>query len=595
MNLKLRDLKDLEKVREDGIKSMFPEKPRFKIGLASCGLGAGAMATMKGMDDIRDPREVGPTSITGCLGSCYTEPLVELYIPRHPKILYGNVDQEKGREIMEAAAQGHIKEEYVFCKIEEEYFIIADEAKSLTEFPLSDDFQTPFNDDYLDDVLGRIPPINELRFFKKQRRIVLRNAGYIDPQNIDEYVARGGYFALHRTLQMDSDSVIREVTASKLRGRGGAGFPTGMKWRLTEEAQGERKYVVSNGDEGDPGAYMDRVILESDPHSMMEGMIIGAYVIGANEGYVFVRNEYPKAVERLEQAIEQAREYGLLGNDIFGSGFDFDLRINRGGGAFVCGEETALLKAIEGRIPQPAPRPPYPAQSGLWGKPTLINNVKTWSNIPVILARGGEYLSQIGTENSGGTKVFSLVGDVERRGLIEVELGITLKEIVADIGNADLKETKAVQIGGPSGGFIPMRFMDSPVDFDAMSQLGSIMGSGGMVVMDKDTCMVDMARYFLDFTLHEGCGQCTAGREGLARMYEILVGVTNGRAEMKDLVLLRELAAYVEEASLCGLGKTAPRPVLTTLDHFWEEYREHVEERVCRSGVCPLSNGGGSK
>jgi NADH-quinone oxidoreductase subunit F len=592
--LKLSDLRDLEEVGEGGIKSMFPEKPRFRVGLASCGLGAGAMATMKAMDDIRDAREVGPTSITGCIGACYAEPLVELYIPRHPKILYRNVDHEKGREIMEAAAQGLIKEEYAFCKIEHEHSLITGERTSLTELPPADGFHTAFDDGYLDDVLERMPPINELPFFEKQTRIVLRNAGYVDPENIDEYIARGGYLALHRALQMDSDSIIKEVAKSKLRGRGGAGFPTGTKWRLTKEAEGERKYVVSNGDEGDPGAYMDRVVLESDPHSMMEGMIIGAHAIGASQGYVFVRNEYPKAVERLEKAIEQARSYGLLGNDILGSGFDFDLTINRGGGAFVCGEETALLKAIEGRIPQPSPRPPYPAQSGLWGKPTLINNVKTWSNIPVILARRGGYLSRIGTDSSGGTKVFSLVGDVERRGLIEVELGITLREIVANIGNADLNETKAVQIGGPSGGFIPVEFIDSPVDFDALSQLGSIMGSGGMVVMDKSTCMVDMARYFLDFTLHEGCGQCTAGREGLGRMYEILMRITRGKARMEDLALLRELAQYVEEASLCGLGKTAPRPVLTTLDHFGEEYREHIEQRICHAGVCPLDNGGAS-
>lgn len=589
--MKIRSKEDLDELKEKGLKSIYPDKPRFRFGVASCGLGAGAAATKEAMEDARVPEEIGRHSIVGCIGACYAEPLVELYVPKFPKILFRNVGGEKGKEIMEAAAKGEIKEDYVFCKIKDEYSLITDKSKGFGSFHSSDEIESPFDEGYLKEILDKIPAIEDLDYYSMQRKVVLRNSGYINPENIDEYIARDGYHTLYDSLQMEPDSIIEEVKKSKLRGRGGAGFPTGKKWGLAEKEESDVKYVISNGDEGDPGAYMDRVVLESDPHSMIEGMVIGAYVIGAKEGFIFVRNEYPKAVERLERAVEQAEDYGILGNDIAGSGFDFEITINRGGGAFVCGEETALMSAIEGKLPNPKPRPPYPTESGLWGQPTVINNVKTWANIPVILSRGSEFLSGMGTERSGGTKVFSLVGDVERRGLIEVKLGTTLEDIVLGIGNVESEDVKAVQTGGPSGGFIPTRYLDIPLDYETLTELGSIMGSGGLVVSGEDSCMVDMAKYFLNFTLSESCGQCTPCREGLERMRDILVDITEGEAEKDDLELLRELAEYVEDASLCGLGRTAPRPVLTTMDHFGEEYREHVEDKECRAGVCDFGDG----
>jgi len=584
--LKISSIEDLKKVKESGIKSLYPKKPKFRFGAASCGSGAGIEATRNAMDDARIPEKIGRSSTVGCIGACYAEPLVELYIPRKGRILFKNVGVEEGKEIINAAAKGKIKKKKVFCKIENEYCVINDEKRELSEFPLTDEIESPFEEGYLDEILKKIPEISELDYFKNQEKIVLRNAGYINPENIEEYIARSGYETLFKAFQMDPEEIIKEVSNSKLRGRGGAGFPIGRKWKLCKDSEGENKYVISNGDEGDPGAYMDRVVLESDPHSMIEGMIIGAYTIGANEGFIFIRNEYPKAVKRLENAIEQAEKHGILGKNILGSNFDFKIEISRGGGAFVCGEETALMSAIEGRLPTPRPKPPYPTESGLWGQPTLINNVKSWANIPVILSRGSNFLAGLGTERSGGTKVFSLVGDVRRRGLIEVRMGTSLEDIIVGIGDAKTEEVKAVQTGGPSGGFIPTDFFDTPLDYETLTELGSIMGSGGLVVAGENTCMVDMALYFLNFTLSESCGQCTPCREGLERMRDILADITEGDAEIKDLELLRKLADYIEDASLCGLGKTAPRPVLTTLDHFEEEYREHVEEKTCRAGVC---------
>lgn len=592
--MKIKNLEDLEKVKENGLRSLFPTKPKFRVGMATCGLGAGAMATFDAINEGRKEKSILVSKV-GCIGACYAEPLVELYIPGYPKILYNNVHPEEGRELVDAVASGEVEKKYAFCKIESEDLAITEEKMDLRELQSSKKAKTPIEKERIAKSLEKIPSLNELEFFKKQKKIVMRNCGFLDPENIEEYIAKGGYLALHKALQMEPNSIIEEVSKSRLRGRGGAGFSTGRKWKLARDAESDEKYVVANGDEGDPGAYMDRVVLESDPHSMLEGVIIGAYAVGANEGFVFVRNEYPKAVERIDTAIQQAKEYGLLGDDILGSDFDFSININRGGGAFVCGEETALMASIEGKMPNPRPRPPYPTESGLWGKPTCINNVKTWANIPFIVMRGGDFFSTMGTKRSGGTKVFSLVGDVERRGLIEVELGTTIKEIVLDISSSNLNEIKAVQTGGPSGGFIPTKFLDPPLDYETLTELGSIMGSGGLVVFDKNTCMVDMARYFLDFTMDESCGQCTAGREGIERMLEILIKITKGGAEKKDLVLLKELAMYVEKASLCGLGKTAPRPVLTTLEHFGEEYKEHIEERKCRAGVCDLSDGGGDE
>lgn len=440
-----------------------------------------------------------------------------------------------------------------------------------------------------------IPVLNEINFFKKQVLIALRNRGLIDPEKIEDYIARDGYKALVKALtQMTPEEIIHEVTISGLRGRGGAGFPTGLKWQLVRNAvspDGE-KYLVCNGDEGDPGAFMDRSILEADPHSVIEGMLIGAKAIGATKGFIYVRNEYPLAVKRILIALDQARDYGLLGDNILGTGFSFDIRVVRGAGAFVCGEETALLASIEGRLGEPRPRPPYPAEKGLWGKPTCINNVETWANIPVIIDRGGKWFASIGTATSKGTKVFSLVGKINNTGLVEVPMGITLREIIYDIGGGipGGKKFKAVQTGGPSGGCIPAELIDLPIDYESLTQAGSMMGSGGMVVMDEDTCMVDVARYFLSFTQDESCGKCTPCREGTKAMLDILTRITEGKGSEEDLVLLEELANTVKETSLCGLGKTAPNPVLTTLRYFRDEYIAHIRDKKCPAHVCRQLN-----
>jgi NADH:ubiquinone oxidoreductase subunit F (NADH-binding)/(2Fe-2S) ferredoxin/Pyruvate/2-oxoacid:ferredoxin oxidoreductase delta subunit len=433
----------------------------------------------------------------------------------------------------------------------------------------------------------------DIEFFKRQRLIALRNRGLIDPEKIDEYIARDGYTALVKALtEMAPEQIIEEVMLSGLRGRGGAGFPTGIKWDVVRRAEGEPKYVICNGDEGDPGAFMDRSIVESDPHSVIEGMVIGGRAIGASKGVVYIRNEYPLALERLLIAIAQAREYGLLGENILDTGFDFDISITRGAGAFVCGEETALIAAVEGRLGEPRTRPPYPAESGLWGKPTCINNVETWANVPPIINRGGKWYSEIGTETSKGTKVFSLVGKITNTGLVEVPMGITLREIIYDIGGGipDGKKFKAVQTGGPSGGCIPSERIDLPIDFESLTEAGSMMGSGGMVVMDEDTCMVDVARYFLAFTQDESCGKCTPCREGTKLMLDILTKIADGHGTPEDLAALEEVAKIVKETSLCGLGKTAPNPVLTTLRYFRDEYLSHIEAHKCPAHVCRQLN-----
>ncbi len=441
-----------------------------------------------------------------------------------------------------------------------------------------------------------IPVLSDIDFFKKQVLIALRNRGLVDPEKIDEYIARDGYKAMGKALtEMTPETIIKEISISGLRGRGGAGFPTGLKWQIVRSAvspNGGGKYLICNGDEGDPGAFMDRSILEADPHSVIEGMAIGAKAVGAAEGFVYVRNEYPLAIKRMNIALEQARDYGLLGKDILGTGFDFDIKIVRGAGAFVCGEETALIASVEGRLGEPRPRPPYPAQSGLWGKPTCINNVETWANVPIIIDRGSKWYAAIGTPTSKGTKVFSLVGKINNTGLVEVPMGITLREIIYDIGGGipGGKGFKAVQTGGPSGGCIPKEQLDLPIDYESLTQAGSMMGSGGMVVMDEDTCMVDVARYFLSFTQDESCGKCTPCREGTKAMLNILTRITEGKGTWEDLALLEDMAHAVKDSALCGLGKTAPNPVLTTLRYFRGEYETHIRDKKCPAHVCRQLN-----
>lgn len=434
-----------------------------------------------------------------------------------------------------------------------------------------------------------IPKMRDIVFFRDQRLIALRNRGMIDPERIEEYIGRDGYKALARVLTtMTPEEVSKEIKASGLRGRGGAGFPTGKKWELARMAKGEPKYVICNADEGDPGAFMDRSIIEADPHSILEGMTIGAYAIGASQGYVYLRIEYPLAVKRLEWAIRQAREYGLLGENIFGTGFNFDVKIFKGAGAFVCGEETSLIASIEGKAPEPRMKPPYPAQSGLWGKPTNINNVETWANVPVIIQRGAKWFSEIGTEHSKGTKVFSLAGKINNAGLVEVPMGITLREIVYEIGGGipNGKRFKAVQTGGPSGGCIPESLLDLSVDYEELTKAGSIMGSGGMIVTDENTCMVDVAKYFLTFLDEESCGRCSSCREGISAMLEIVTDICEGKGKEGDIEFLEELGAAVKNASLCGLGQTAPNPVLSTIRYFRDEYTAHIKEKRCPAGAC---------
>ena len=431
--------------------------------------------------------------------------------------------------------------------------------------------------------------LDELNFYKKQKRIALKNCGVIDPENIDEYIAFDGYKSIYKVLtEMTPDQVIEEISKSGLRGRGGAGFPTGKKWSFAQKEQAEQKYIICNADEGDPGAFMDRSILEGDPHSVIEAMAIAGYSIGATQGYIYVRAEYPIAVQRLKIAINQAREYGLLGKNIFGLGFDFDVDIRLGAGAFVCGEETALLESIEGKRGQPRVKPPYPASKGLFGKPTVINNVETLANITRIILNGAEWYSSIGTETSKGTKVFALGGNVNNVGLVEVPMGTTLREIIYDIGGGipQGKAFKAAQTGGPSGGCIPAEHIDTPIDYESLAQIGSMMGSGGLIVMDETKCMVDIARFYLDFTVSESCGKCTPCRIGTKRMLELLNKICDGNGEEEDIYKLEKLAHIIQKASICGLGQTAPNPVLSTLKYFRDEYREHVLARNCATYTC---------
>ncbi|MGM0379066.1 MAG: NADH-quinone oxidoreductase subunit NuoF [Bacillota bacterium] len=434
-----------------------------------------------------------------------------------------------------------------------------------------------------------IPSYQDIDFYSKQKRKVLSNCGKIDPESIDEYIATGGYEAVGKVLtEMKPDQVINEIKDSGLRGRGGGGFSTGLKWEFAKNAKSDKKYIVCNADEGDPGAFMDRSLLEGDPHRIIEGMAIGGFATGADEGYIYVRAEYPLAIKRLQKALDDAYDYGLLGKDIFSSGFDFDLQIKAGAGAFVCGEETALMNSIEGKRGMPRPRPPFPAQKGLWDKPTNINNVETFANVPFIINIGKEKYKKIGTEGSKGTKVFALTGKINNTGLAEVPMGITMKEIIYDIGGgiSKGKDFKAVQIGGPSGGCLPEHLLDLEVDYDSLIEAGAMMGSGGLVVMDEDTCMVDVARFFLDFTQSESCGKCTPCREGTKQMLEILERITEGNGKKGDIKLLEKLSYMIKDNSLCGLGQTAPNPVISTLKYFKNEYEAHIKDSICPAGEC---------
>ncbi len=568
--IRVQDISTFNMVREAGLAKYLPSTPRIGVGMGTCGTGNGAEGVFHAFSTAIDNHglDVKLASV-GCFGFCAQEPLVNVWIPGHPMVVLHRVQPNDVERILDDLAAGQITRDLALCKIEEWDHLTA---------------QIKFGYGY-----PELPPWRDVPFFRGQKKIVLRNCGLISPDDIEEYFAVGGYMSLYKVL-IDGrpEMVIEQIKAAKLRGRGGAGYSTGIKWEFLRKAQSDIKYIICNADEGDPGAYMNRNEVESDPHSLLEGMIIGAYVMGATEGIIYVRAEYPLAVHRVTRAIEQAREYGLLGDNILGRGFRFDIQLVEGAGAFVCGEETALIASLEGHSGRPRPRPPFPAQKGLYGRPTNINNVETWYNIAPIVSKGAAWFTETGSTKSPGTKVFSLVGKISSTGLVEMPLGTPLKKFVYDIGEGGLngKSIKSVQTGGPSGGCIPQDMFDTPVDYETLAQLGSIMGSGGMVVLDEDNCMVDVARYFIEFTHSESCGKCVPCRVGLDKALRILNAFTNGTATPAHLDMLDELGRMIRDTSLCGLGQTAPNPVLTTMRHFRHEFEDHIRAHRCRAGVC---------
>ncbi len=533
------------------------KEPIIYVGAASCGRAAGALNLLAEIKKFVKEKKVKAKIIeVGCIGPCYLEPLIDIKMPGQPRVSYNNVNARTLSMILKS----HIIEGVPQAKL------------AIGHFGKKD--------------FDGISPFYELPMLKPQVRIVLRNCGLIDPEEIDQYLAVDGYQGFMKAIRMTPEDVIEAVRQAGIRGRGGAGFPTYKKWTVCRNAPGDQKYLICNADEGDPGAFMNRSLIESDPHAVLEGMLIAGYAIGASKGIIYIRAEYPLAIERLKNAIEQMKEYGLLGKNILSSNFSFEIKIKEGAGAFVCGEETALIGSIEGKRGMPKSRPPFPAISGLFGKPTIINNVETMGTLPNILRNGAEWYTKFGKEGNRGTKTFSLVGKVRRPGLIEVQLGTTLREIIFDIGGGVQKNFKAIQTGGPSGGCLSEEFLDLPVDYESLASAGSIMGSGGLIVMDEDTCIVDVAKYFLDFIQKESCGKCVPCRVGTRHMVEILDKITHGEGNPDDLLALRTLGDTIKKGSLCALGGSAPNPVLTTLRYFRNEYLEHIKDHRCRATVC---------
>ncbi len=549
-SIKTEAEKRFEKIKGDSNQNIF-------IGMATCGLASGAIEVKRAFEEALTEQKINARIISvGCLGHCYAEPLVIIDKPGFPPILYHNVTPGKANLLVKAFLRD---DDPVF-----EHVLGAMEENEL------------------------IPTVMEFPRFSQEKRVVMAKCGLVDPEDIYQYIAQGGYSALAKALTVDPEQVIFEVLESGLRGRGGAGFLTGKKWQFVQDAEEKGKVVICNADEGDPGAYMDRAILESNPHQVIEGIAICAYAVGAKRAIIYVRAEYPLAVKIVQKAIEQAKELRLLGKGILETQFDLDVTVFQGSGAFVCGEETALIQSIQGQRGMPQPRPPYPAQTGVWGKPTVINNVKTLASIPPIVEKGGKWLKEIGTKKSPGTAIFSVVGNIVHAGLVEIPMGVTLRSLVFDIcgGIPNKKKFKAVQIGGPSGGCLPEQFLDTPIDFDSLTEAGAMMGSGGMVVMDENTCMIDVARYFLDFTQHESCGKCTFCRIGTKHLLDTLERITKGEGRDGDIELLEGLSIDIKEGSLCGLGKTAPNPVLTTIEYFRDEYEAHIQEKRCPAMMC---------
>jgi len=559
---RIRTSADLAKIRTNGLTKLQPDRPRIAVGLSTCGIAVGGERLFARLQEIITvgDHDIAVTRV-GCIGYCKEEPIVNITIPGKPLVLLHKVTESDAENIIHAVLKGRVLEEKALCKIRSWNHITG---------------TVTYGDGF-----DQIPEYDAIPYFGRQTKVILRDAGFINPEDIDEYIAVGGYQAVYSALTSRTpDEVIDIVKQSGLRGRGGAGFPAGVKWEITREAKGDSKYIVCNADEGDPGAYMNRNEMESDPHMLIEGMILGAYAIGVSEGLIYIRAEYPLAIKRLRKAIDQARAYGLLGEDILGTGFSCDLELATGAGAFVCGESTALVASIEGKTGRPRPRPPRLTDKGVWSRPTDLNNVETFCNVPVILAKGSEWYAGIGAKGNTGTKVFSLVGKVDNVGMVEVPLGTTLRTIVSDIGNggAGGKAVKAVQTGGPSGGCIPARLFDTPVDFEHLNEAGSMMGSGGIVVMDEDTNMVDIARYFINFATSESCGKCVPCREGLKHILLLLNKIMAGKGTVADLEMLESLSDTIKMTSLCGLGQTAPNPVLTTLMYFREEYESLIRK-----------------
>ena len=565
---------NLKSIRAKVQDSLYlPAKLKMNIGMATCGIAAGAKDVYDRAREVFKEEEV-LVARTGCLGLCEEEPLVDIQASGQPRIIYRRVSPDNLVELVEAHQKAEYPEKYTLGQMKDPRSILEKDIEN----PLSGVFST-----------NGIPTFEEIPFYEKQLKIALRNCGYIDPERIEEYIGRGGYFSAFQALhEMEPEEIIEAIKTSGLRGRGGGGFPTGIKWATCRKAHGERKYVICNADEGDPGAYMDRSVLEGDPHTVLEGMIIGAYAIGSHEGFIYVRNEYPLAVVRLVEAIKQAEAFGLLGDDILGSGFNFDIKISTGAGAFVCGESTALMRSLEGNVGRPRAKYIHTVEKGYRDSPSTLNNVETWANVPAIIAKGADWFASLGTEKSKGTKVFSLVGKVKNTGLVEVPMGTSLRTIIYDVGGGILrkKKFKAVQTGGPSGGCVPEGLLDLPVDYERLTQAGSMMGSGGMIVMDQDTCMVDVARYFLEFLQEESCGQCVPCREGIMRLLQVLTDICSGKGKDGDIELLEDLSDTVVKLSLCALGGTAPNPVLTTLAYFRDEYIAHIYDKKCPGGVC---------
>ncbi len=572
--MKIQSIDDLELIsREYGQKIYAPDDLKVNIGMASCGIAAGAQTAYETAVEEYSGKNGVDICKTGCIGFCEVEPLVEVLSVGKPRIMYKKVTADKIKDVIEGYKANDFDLKMILGQMKDPRSLLENEVAN----PL----------DGVEPIDG-IPVLEDISFYGDQVKVAMRNCGYINPDAIEEYIARKGYVAFLNALkEMKPSNIIDVVKASGLRGRGGGGFPTGIKWATCAKHGGERM-IICNADEGDPGAYMDRSILEGDPHSVLEGMLIAAVAIGSHQGSIYVRNEYPLAVKRLVTAIKQAKNYGLLGKNIAGTDFSFDIKISTGAGAFVCGESTALMASLEGNVGRPRAKYIHTVEKGFRDQPSNLNNVETYANVPAILLKGAKWYAQMGTEHSKGTKVFSLVGKIKNTGLVEVPMGISLRDIVFKIGGGvpKKKKFKAVQTGGPSGGCIPERFLDLPVDYQKLTEVGSIMGSGGMIVMDQDTCMVDVARYFVDFLKEESCGQCNPCREGLKQMLEILTRICNGDGVDTDVTLLEELGVMMQRFSLCGLGTSAPNPVLTTILYFRDEYEKHIRDKKCPAGVC---------